>query len=132
MDAQRRGRQRQWTRGGVGPRNDAPIANDDGANDHDNAALSYRGGVGRRYKDDANYEDNDASHHWAMSLMPLRPPPLPLPLPLHPPPTDLSMSSLTTQEVATANGNGIVGTFFLPTVAGRATSSFVHLNDNRG
>jgi hypothetical protein len=56
MDARRQGRRRQWTRGSVGPRNDAPVADDDDdANDHDNAASSYHGGVGGRYKDDANY-----------------------------------------------------------------------------
>jgi hypothetical protein len=38
----------------------------------------------------------------------------------------------TTQEVATTNGNGVAGTFFLPTVAGRAASSSIHLNDNQG
>jgi hypothetical protein len=56
MDAQQWGQQRQWTRGGAGPGNAAPIADDDNnANNHDNAVLSYRGGVGGRYKDDANY-----------------------------------------------------------------------------
>jgi hypothetical protein len=30
------------------------------------------------------------------------------------------------------NGDGVAGTFFSPTVAGRAVSSSVHLNDNRG
>ncbi len=30
------------------------------------------------------------------------------------------------------NGDGVAGTFFLPTVAGRAASSSVHLNDNQG
>jgi hypothetical protein len=69
MDAQRRGQQRQWTRGSVGPRNDAPVANnDDNANDHDNAASSYRGGVGGWYKDEANYyngnEDQKESEIW--------------------------------------------------------------------
>ncbi len=56
MDAWQRGQQRRRTRGGAGPRNDAPIADDDdNANNHDNAASSYCGGVGGRYKDDANY-----------------------------------------------------------------------------
>jgi hypothetical protein len=56
MDTRQRGRRRQQTRGGAGPRNNAPIANDDDdANNHDNAASSYRGRVGGRYKDDANY-----------------------------------------------------------------------------
>jgi hypothetical protein len=228
MDAQQRGRRRQRTRGGIGPGNDAPVANyDDDANNHDNAASSYFGGVGGRYKDDANYytgnedreeckiwlsrslkemdlwkvrymelrveqrcgssdenhdgwgvldgprklvhfkdeggaeedeckeegcplslvrsvllsvdddsyfgnKDNDVSHHWEMVLMPLWPPPLPPPPPPHPCPTDSLMSLLTTQEVAMTNGDGMVGTFFLPTIAGHAPSSSVHLNDNRG
>jgi hypothetical protein len=56
MDARQWGQQRQWTRGSIGPGNDAPVTdNDDDANNHDNAASSYRGGVGGRYKDDANY-----------------------------------------------------------------------------
>jgi hypothetical protein len=214
-------------RSGVGPGNDAPIANDeDDTNNHDNAASSYRGGVGGRYKDDANYyngnedreecevwlshsleemdlwkvryielrkeqcrgggdenldgwgaldgprklvhfkdeggaeedeceeegcppsldrlvllsvdddgyfgnEDNDPSHHWATSSMPSRPPPLPPPPLPHPRPADSLMLSLTTQEVATTNGDGVAGTFFSPTVAGRAASSYVHLNDDR-
>jgi hypothetical protein len=77
-------------------------------------------------------EDNNASHHWATLLMPLRPPPLPPPPPPHPRPADLLMSLSTTQEVATMNGDGVAGTFFLPTVAGRAASSSVHLKDYQG
>ncbi len=42
------------------------------------------------------------------------------------------MSLLTTQEVATTNGGGVAGTFFLPTIARRATSSSVHLDNDRG
>jgi hypothetical protein len=75
-------------------------------------------------------EDNDASHHRATSLMPSRPPPLPPPPLLHPHPADLSMSSWTTQEVATTNGECMVVTFFSPIVAGRAASSSVHLDDD--
>jgi hypothetical protein len=56
MDARQRGQRRQQTRGGASPENDAPVPdNDDNANNQDNAALSYRGGVGGRYKDSANY-----------------------------------------------------------------------------
>jgi hypothetical protein len=229
MDARQQGQQRRWTRGIIVPGNNAPVADDDDdANDHNNVALSYRGGVGGRYKDDANYyngnedreeckiwlsrslkemdlwkvwymelreeqpcgggdenhngwgaldgprklvcfkdeggaeedkceeegcppslvrlvllsvddngyfgnEDNNASHHWATLSMPLQPPPLPLlPPPPHPPPADSLMLLSTTQEVATMNGDGLVGTFFSPTVAGRAASSSVLLNDNQG
>ncbi len=69
MDAQQQGQRRQWMRGSVGPRNDAPIANnDDDTNNHNNAASSYRGGVGGRYKDDANYynwnEDREECKIW--------------------------------------------------------------------
>jgi hypothetical protein len=69
MDARRRGQQWQRTRGGVGPGNDAPIANDDdNTNDHDNMVSSYRGGVGGRYKDNANYyngnEDQEECKTW--------------------------------------------------------------------
>jgi hypothetical protein len=43
-------------RGSAGPGNNAPVADDDkDANNHDNAALSYCGGVRGWYKDDANY-----------------------------------------------------------------------------
>jgi hypothetical protein len=56
MDARQWWQRWQRMRGGAGPGNDAPVTdNDDDANNHDNAALSYRGGVGGRYKDDANY-----------------------------------------------------------------------------
>ena len=69
MDARQQGQQRQRTRGGVGPGNDAPIANDDNnANDHNNAASSYCGGVGGRYKNDTNYyngnEDREECKIW--------------------------------------------------------------------
>jgi hypothetical protein len=78
-------------------------------------------------------EDNDVSHHRATLLMPWRPPPPPLPPPPpHPCPLYLLMWSLTTQEVATTNGDGVAGTFFLPTIAGRTASSSVHLDDNQG
>jgi hypothetical protein len=77
-------------------------------------------------------EDNNVSHHWETLLMPSRPPPLPPLLPPHLRPTDSSMLLSTTQEVATTNGNGVAGTFFSPTVAGRAASSSVHLDNNRG
>jgi hypothetical protein len=77
-------------------------------------------------------EDNNASHHWETSLTPSRPPPLPPPPPLHPRPADSLMSSSTTQEVATTNGDGMAGTFFLPTIASCAMSSSIHLNDDRG
>ncbi len=30
------------------------------------------------------------------------------------------------------NGNGVAGTFFLPTIAGHAASSSTHLNNNQG
>ncbi len=228
MDARQRGQQRCRTRGGVSPGNDAPVTNDDNdANNHDNVASRYRGRVGGRYKEDANYynwnedreeckiwlscslkemdlwkvrytelreeqrcgsgdenhngwgaldgsrklvhfkdeggaeedeckeegcppslvrlvllsmdddgyfgnEDNNASHHRAMSSMPLRPPPLPPPPPPHPRPADFLMLSSTTQEVAMMNGDGMAGTFFSPTVAGRAASSSVHLDDDQG
>ncbi len=47
-------------RGSAGPRNNAPVGDDDNnANNHDNAASSYRGRVGGRYKDDANYYDGN-------------------------------------------------------------------------
>ncbi len=84
--------------------------------------------------DDDGYfgnEDNDASHYWATLSAPSRPPPLPSPLPPHPRPADLLMLLSTTQEVAMTNGNGMAVTFFSPTVAGRAASSSVHLNNNR-
>jgi hypothetical protein len=56
IEAQQRGQRRQWTRGSVGPGKDAPITdNDNNANDHNDAASSYRGRVGGRYKDNANY-----------------------------------------------------------------------------
>jgi hypothetical protein len=56
MDPRQWGRWQKQTRGGVGPGNNAPVADDDDeANDHDNAALSYRGGVGGQYKDNVNY-----------------------------------------------------------------------------
>jgi hypothetical protein len=77
-------------------------------------------------------KDKDVSHHWATSSMPSWPPPILPPQPPHLHPADLLMSSLTTQEVATTNGNGVAGTFFLPTVAGCAASSSVHLNNDRG
>jgi hypothetical protein len=77
-------------------------------------------------------KDNNASHHQATLLMPLQPPPLPPPPPPHPHPADLLMSLSTTQEVATTNGDGMAGTLFLPTIAGRAASSSVHLDNNRG
>jgi hypothetical protein len=77
-------------------------------------------------------EDNNVSHHRAMSSMPLQTPLLPSLPPPHLRPADLLMSSLTTQEVATTNGNGKAGTFFLPTIAGRAASSSVHLDDDQG
>jgi hypothetical protein len=85
--------------------------------------------------DDDGYfgnEDNDVSHHWAVLSTPSWPSPLPPPPPPHLHPTDLLMSLLTTQEVATTNGDGVVGTFFLPTVAGCAASSSIHLDNNRG
>jgi hypothetical protein len=75
-------------------------------------------------------KDNNVSHHWATLLMPLRPPPLPPPPPPHLHPADLSLSLSTTQEIATTNGNGVVGTFFLPTVASHAASSSVHLDND--
>jgi hypothetical protein len=59
MDAWQWGQQRQRTRGGTGPGNNAPVADEDDANNHDNAAPSYRGGVGGRYKDDANYHNGN-------------------------------------------------------------------------
>ncbi len=56
MDARQQGQQRQWTKSGAGPGNNAPVANDDDdANNHNNAVSSYCGGVGGRYKEDANY-----------------------------------------------------------------------------
>jgi hypothetical protein len=56
MNARQRGQRQRQTRGSVGPGNDAPIAdNDDDANNHNNAASSYRGRVGGQYKDDASY-----------------------------------------------------------------------------
>ncbi len=69
MDARRRGLRRQRTRGGIGPGNNAPITDDDdNANDYNNAASSYSGGVGGRYKDDANYyngnEDQEECKIW--------------------------------------------------------------------
>ncbi len=76
-------------------------------------------------------KDNNVSHHWATSLMPLRPSPLPPPLPLHLYPTDSLMLLSATQEVATTNSNGVAGTLFLPTVAGHPTSSSVHLDDDQ-
>jgi hypothetical protein len=42
------------------------------------------------------------------------------------------MSSPTTQEGATTNGNGVAGTFFSLTVTGRAASSSIHLDNNQG
>ncbi len=42
-------------------------------------------------------EDNNASHHWVMLLMPSRLPPLPPPPPPHPRPADFSMSLSTTK-----------------------------------
>jgi hypothetical protein len=56
-------------RGGVSPRNDAPVANnDDNANNHNNVVLSYCSGLGGRYKDDANYyngnEDREECEIW--------------------------------------------------------------------
>jgi hypothetical protein len=56
-------------RGGDSHRKDAPIAdNDNDTNNHDNAASSYGGGVGGRYKDDANYyngnEDREECKIW--------------------------------------------------------------------
>ncbi len=77
-------------------------------------------------------KDNNASHHRATLSTPSRPPPLTPLLPPHPHPADLLMSLSTTQEVATTNGNGVAGTFFLPTIAGRAASSSVHLDDDQG
>jgi hypothetical protein len=77
-------------------------------------------------------KDDDVSHHRAMSSMPLRLSPLPPPPPLHLCPVDLSMSSSTTQEATTMNGDGVAGRFFLPTVAGRAASSSIHLDNNQG
>jgi hypothetical protein len=60
MDAQQLGQQQRRTRGGIGPGNNAPIADDDDdTDDHDNARLSYRGGVGGRYKDDVNYSNGN-------------------------------------------------------------------------
>ncbi len=85
--------------------------------------------------DDNGYfgnEDNDVSHHRATLLMSSRMPPLPLPPPPHLRPVDSSIVLSTTQEVALTNGDGVAGTFFLPTVAGCAVSSSVHLEDNRG
>ncbi len=69
MDTRQKGQQRRRTRGSVGPRNNAPIANDDNnANNHDNVALSYCGGVGGRYKDNSNYyngnEDREECKIW--------------------------------------------------------------------
>ena len=83
--------------------------------------------------DDDGYfgnEDNDGSHHRATLLTPLRPSPLPPPPPPHLRPDNLLMLLLTTQEVATTNGDGVAGTFLLPTVAGHAASSSVHLDDD--
>ncbi len=226
MDARRRGQQRRWTRGGVSPRNDAPVTdNDDNTNNHNNVVSSYRGGVGGWYKDNANYyngkedreeckiwlscsleemdfwkvrymelreeqcrgsgdenqngwgaldrprklvcfkdeggaeddeckeegcppslvrsvllsvdndgyfgnKDNNASHHWATLSTPLQLPPLPLPPLPHPHPTDSLMSLSTTQEVARTNGDGVVGTFFSPSIAGCAAASSVHLDND--
>ncbi len=69
MDAQQGGRRQQWSRGSVSPGNDAPVTNNDNdANNHNNAALSYSSGVGGRYKDDANYyngnEDQEECKIW--------------------------------------------------------------------
>jgi hypothetical protein len=56
MNAPQWGRRQQQTRGGAGPGTNASVANDvNNTNNHDNAASSYRGGVGGRYKEDANY-----------------------------------------------------------------------------
>jgi hypothetical protein len=69
MDAQQWVQQWQQTRGIVGPGNNAPVAkDDDDANNHDNTASSYRGGVGGRYKDNVNYyngnEDREECEIW--------------------------------------------------------------------
>ncbi len=85
--------------------------------------------------DDDGYfgnKDNNVSHHRARSSTPSRLPPLPPPPPPHPHPADLLMLLLTTQEVATTNGDGVAGTFFSPTIAGRDASSSVHLDDDQG
>ncbi len=77
-------------------------------------------------------EDNNASHNWAMLLMPSRLPPLPPPTLPHPHPADLLMSLSATQEVAMMNRDGVARTFFSSTIAGRAASSSIHLNDDQG
>jgi hypothetical protein len=69
MDARQQGQRRQRTRGSASSENDAPIANnDDDTNNHDNAASSYCGGVGGRYKDNGNYyngnEDRGECEIW--------------------------------------------------------------------
>ncbi len=69
MDAQQQGQQQRQMRGGVGPGNDVPVANDDNnTNDHNNMASSYHGRVGGWYKDDANYyngnEDQEECKIW--------------------------------------------------------------------
>jgi hypothetical protein len=70
MDARQRGWQRRRTRGSAGPENDASVAdNEDDANNHDNAASSYHGRVGGRYKDDANYYNgNEDRGEWEIWL----------------------------------------------------------------
>jgi hypothetical protein len=72
-------------------------------------------------------------HHGATSSMPLRPPPPP------PPAAAATSPSCGFVNVVVNYPRGCHdkwqwcgGTFFLPTFAGRAASSSVHLNDNQG
>ncbi|KAL3821883.1 hypothetical protein ACHAXA_008417 [Cyclostephanos tholiformis] len=80
--------------------------------------------------DDDGYfgnDDHDVSHQRETSSTPSQPPPPPPPPPL---PADASFSLLTPRQVATGNGGGAPGKICSPNIAGHATTSSVHLNED--